>query len=572
MADTADPWAAFRNVPASAAAGDPWAQFRAGGAVPKEGQSIPAELSPMQETKRAGAGFLHGARDPIAGGAQLLTHGLSDLAPKDSWFDRYMTGQLDLVNRLNQESEKGYQEAWRKGQTGPDVARMAGNVAATAPIAAAMPGAAAASLPVRMLSGMASGGVTAALEPVDPTKGDFWSQKGGQVLPGIGAGAAAPMLSGLAARVISPNTRPEVQMLMNEGVRTTPGQTLGGWANRLEEGMQSIPFVGDVVKGARTRSIESFNRAAIDRALEPIGARLAPNTPMGRQAIEAAHDTVTGAYDALLPQLRVRADPQFANNVTSIVANTTHLEPGLDQTFRTILHDKVFSRFSPSGGMTGNDFKTIESELGRLARNYSTSADAGHREMGGALRQMQAEMRDLLTRSNPQHAGELANINSSYAQLLRVEGAAGRQGAEQGVFTPAQLSSAVRSLDPSMRKGQFARGEALMQDLSDAGKTVLGNKVPDSGTPYRHFLTIPALMGVGGGAGYMAGGDPHSGGMGALAGGALATLPYTRPGAALARAMLAQRPAVAAPIASVVRNNPVTTPLAAILAQQSGGP
>jgi hypothetical protein len=66
-----------------------------------------------------------------------------------------------------------------------------------------------------------------------------------------------------------------------------------------------------------------------------------------------------------------------------------------------------------------------------------------------------------------------------------VQAAAGRVGAEDGSFTPAQFQSAVRALDKSKDKGAFARGSALGQDLGDAGKSILGGKVPNSGTADR---------------------------------------------------------------------------------------
>lgn len=530
------------------------------GAAPKEGQVIPPTPSPVMEGKRLGAGFLHGARDVPAGGAQLLTEGLHELAPKGSWFENYIQGHRELVNRVNRESEEAYQKAWRQGQEGPDVGRFAGNVAATAPLAAVAPGAASASLPIRIASGVSSGALTGALQPVDPKNPDYWGEKASQIGMGAIGGGASPIATGAAARVIRPNTRPEVQALMQRDVATTPGQTLGGWANRLEEGAQSIPFVGDVIKGARRRSIETFNRAAINEALEPIGYTVPRNTPMGRPTIDAAHDIVTQQYDNLLPHLRVRADPQFVHGMQGILGASTHLEPNMAQTFNSILRDKIFHRFAPNGGMTGNDFKVMESELGRLASGYSKSLDAGQRELGGALRQTQAELRDLLTRSNPTHADELHNINQSYSRLLRVEGAAGKLGTEQGVFTPAQLLNSVRSLDPSMRKGAFARGNAPMQDLADQGKTVLGNKVPDSGTPYRHMVGLAGL-----GAGAM---EPSIGLPTAAGAAGLSSL-YTRPGTAAMRALLARRPDVAAPIASIVRRStPAVTPFSALMAQQ----
>jgi len=63
------------------------------------------------------------------------------------------------------------------------------------------------------------------------------------------------------------------------------------------------------------------------------------------------------------------------------------------------------------------------------------------------------------------------------------------------VFTPNDLSNAVRQTDTSVRKGRYARGNALMQDLSDPASAVLPQKVPDSGTAGR--LAAMSALGLG---------------------------------------------------------------------------
>ena len=168
-------------------------------------------------------------------------------------------------------------------------------------------------------------------------------------------------------------------------------------------------------------------------------------------------------------------------------------------------------------------------------------------------------MRDLLVRSNPTRAPELRAANEAFANALRVEGAAGKIGSDQGVFTPAHLLSSVRQLDPSLRKGTFARGDALMQDLGDAGKAVLGNKVPDSGTPFRSaVIAAPALGGL-----YAM--NPAAA-VGAAGAGAGLMGAYSRPGVNTLARLLAQRGPLAEPIAGLLRH-PAGATLPAIIAQ-----
>jgi hypothetical protein len=118
-----------------------------------------------------------------------------------------------------------------------------------------------------------------------------------------------------------------------------------------------------------------------------------------------------------------------------------------------------------------------------------------------------------------------------------VENAAGKQGAKEGVFTPAQLESAARALDSSLRKRSFAHGKALMQDLGTAGDTVLAQKLPDSGTASRLMY---GLGGAGAGAGYLAAGIPGVAATGAGLG--LGALAYSRPAQNALVSLMTKRP------------------------------
>ncbi len=517
--------------------------------------------------QEGGRGFVRGIRDPIDAGAQLLTRGLEAAVPAGSSFENFMKGERERVEGINKTGEEEYQKG-RTVPTAPDVSRVVGNIVGSAPVAAAIPGAAAESLLARTGAGLVGGAATGALEPVnDTSNGDFWKQKALQTGIGAAGGVVAPAVVGGAARTLSPNASlptSQARQLIDAGITPTPGQILGGGANRIEEAAQSVPLVGDAIKGARGRAVQDFNRATINQALAPIGERLHPDTPLGREAISEMHDKIGDAYNTLLPQLKVQADPQFVGNMRNLWQGAQGLTPDMAKKFDSTLEHTVLRKFSPGGGMTGESFKEVEGDLGKLASDYSTSALASERELGGALKQTQVELRELLTRSNPQHADELNRINQAFASSLRVEGAAGRIGSDQGVFTPAQMLSSVRQMDPSMRKGAFARGEAPMQDLAETGKAVLGNKVPDSGTPFRSLaMAGPAL-----GAMYLA--NPAAA-IGTGLAGAGAVGAYSRPGTSLLASLLASRPAGAANVASMLRQaTPLAVTLPSILANQSG--
>ena len=146
-----------------------------------------------------------------------------------------------------------------------------------------------------------------------------------------------------------------------------------------------------------------------------------------------------------------------------------------------------------------------------------------------------------MQRSNPQVATAMASIDEGWANLVRVEAAAKAGKNASGVFTPAQLNAAVQAADSSVRGRSVARGTALMQDLGDAGQSVLGSNVPDSGTVGRLLLGGGALS-----AGLANPAIPIG-----LAAGAAA---YSKPVQSILNAVLSSRPDIAAPMGNFVSN------------------
>lgn len=490
-------------------------------------------------------GFIRGLRDPIDQGAAMLSKLIG--SPQ----------QQQATAAANTAAEQDYAQNWRQGQLpGFDVGRLAGNIAMTAPLGYAMPGATAARLLPRMASGAASGAVSGALQPTDPNAPDFWSQVARNVGIGAAGGAVAPALIGGISRVISPNVSPDVQTLMNAGVRPTPGQILGGTPNRIEQGLTSVPGPGDFIKNARRDAVMQFNAGAINQALAPIGEKL--ESPVGsREAIDEMQTKIGNAYDRLVPSLGINAGGpaavQLNGDLGNILRMSRFMPPDRANQLRSFIQANIFDKMSPYGGMTGQSFQEGKSELGRLAATYMNSSSADERQLGGALMQAQVAMRNALRIGNPATAAQLGATDNAFAQSLRINNAATRTaGAEPGLFSPAQLQAATKAMDPSLRKHAFAAGDALMQNYAEAGKSVLGNTVPDSGTPYRHALegAIGLLAGhaVPGISEYS---GPAAVGYAGLTG--LTGLAYSPPvRAAIAHAMTS-RPAIAAPAAQALR-------------------
>lgn len=512
-------------------------------------QSPVASPATSRQAMQASVGgrVLQGMRDPIDEAAALLPKGLQAVTSLGGYapnpVSEFLGSEASRVQGMNKANEADYQAAKQAtGFEGSDVSRFAGNVLSPANLAVAS------KLPMALRgaqaikAGAGVGAIGGALTPSgDVNDENYWMNKAQEIGKGAAFGAGTSGLLAGAARVIKPETNAMATQLMKEGVTPTPGQILGGAFNTAEEKLQSLPILGDAIGYSKRKAQEEFNKAALNRALAPIGEKA---TQAGRAGVSEVKEKLGKAYESLLPKISFKPDQQFVQEFDNLKQMATGLGPQEQVKFNRIIDD-VMSKASPNGSMLGTTFKTVESKLNKEAKNFASSSDAYQQELGGALNEALRILRDTLPRVNPGFSDELKAINTGYANYTRIRQAASSTaaGAREGMFTPAQLAQAVRGQDTSVGKGASATGQALMQDLAEQGTNVLGSKVPDSGTAGRL-----ALLGGGAAAGSATGtAIPLAA---ALTAG---SLPYV--GRKATAAMLTKRPESAKKLAELIRKS-----------------
>jgi hypothetical protein len=120
-----------------------------------------------------------------------------------------------------------------------------------------------------------------------------------QALPQLAGARGASMLKKPPARELAP----DVKTLADRGVKLTPGEMVPK-LKRVEEAFESIPFAGDIVKDARGRSSESFNRATWNDALTAAGEKPLPKTvKTGNEASAHVRQALGDRYDDLLGKM-----------------------------------------------------------------------------------------------------------------------------------------------------------------------------------------------------------------------------------------------------------------------------
>lgn len=518
----------------------------------------------MQEAQASKLGrVVQGMRDPVDALAQLAPRGLSEVTslgetlpnPVSKFFDSQAAG----VDALNKKNEGDYQASRAAaGNQGFDLARLGGNIASPVNFAG---GEAASALPKagtllgKIAQAAGVGATMGATQPVTDTS-NFASEKLKQMALAGATGGIAPVAGKAISSVLNPQVSSDAQALLAKGIRLTPGQIMGGGWQGAEDKIASIPVVGSFVSNSQRQATEDFNRTVLNSALQPIGATLRAGAPVGRKGIDAVASKIGDVYDFVLPKMTGQLDTPFATDLQSI-ANSAVGQGSAQSTIDrlgNVIKAQLMEKADPNGAFSGDTLKGIQSEIGRLSSKYSGSDSADDRDLGGLLQDVHGAFRDMLARNNPQYIDQLNSADAAWAQYARIRRAASAIGAKDGVFSGSQYANAVRASDQSVGKGAYAKGQAFMQDLSDPAKNILPSTVPDSGTAGR------LMMGTALAGGHLV--APQA----ALPLSALTAL-YTRPGQALARAALAQRPLALRAAGSAVGNmNPIfpAIPLASL--------
>lgn len=297
-------------------------------------------------------------------------------------------------------------------------------------------------------------------------------------------GAALNKMAGVATDkvidALSPMVSPAVRKLADAGVRLTPGQIRGGKALVREDKAMSRPIVGERIAEGRAQFQDDFNRGAVNRAVLPLGVRLPDNVTTGHDAAAWMQQQAGGAYDKILPGLKLQADPRLAVGLRKAWSAAQDLAPADQQRFLQIVQNKL--RFDENGSLTGRPLAVALRDLRDLAGGFAKGQDEDKRILGAALGEVHEGLQSALIAQNPAAGRALKAANEAYKGNLVVNRAAA--SADDGIATTAQFKTASRAVDRTKGKRATAAGRGPMQDYVSAGRAVSG-KTPNSGTAER---------------------------------------------------------------------------------------
>lgn len=331
-----------------------------------------------------------------------------------------------------------------------------------------------------------------------------------------GIGSSAGQLTAEVAGGIAAGARPsaQAQYLQGRNIPLTTGQTLGGFPRRVEERMASIPIAGDMVAARMGEGAEALHREMLTEAGRPIG--FAP-TRVGREgAGDLMGDVALGrrgaindAFDSATQGRSFASDPELMQDINAAAGQAQRLPPELAQNADLALRN-TFDPIARNGAVTGPEWQGMRSDLrGFGAAQTGPGFPANYR---GIMDDAVTALDDMAGRQGgPQVVTDLNNANTAYRLGNIVNDATYRADGANYLPTASQLQDAIKA---SSRRFP---GLNPLAELADNAQAVMPNRIPNSGTADRLFQASVLTGGLGGGAGYISGGDAQSGAAGGAA-------------------------------------------------------
>lgn len=453
--------------------------------------------------------FMRGAADMASfGGADELAAAANAIVPLDriggakvkTVWETGDFGKAYNANVANQRATDRYDSANNGGAR--LLGQIAGGVAAPIPGAKAIKGLAGMTKAPGLVRAIGEGVVQGGLYGVGSGEGGVGNRaKSGAVNAAAGAagGAAGFGLVKGAGRLLAPKVNPNVRMLADAGVVMTPGQRAGpGIRRTLESIGKSIPGANVAIGAAERRGIEQFNKAFVNKGLEPIGASLPKDVPAGTEAIRWAQDAVGNAYDSALKPMVAHLDDTTIQGWQQAAARAADLPPNEAATFNVIAEREIKPFIPADGVLTGENLQQIDRILRTRIAGARASRDVTADLLADSLEELRGTILDSAARYSPQHLKAYQAANAAEANMARVYDAASKAHGDH-VFTPRQASTAVGKRGYGTSTKNVAAGNARMQGLADAAIQVLPDRMPNSGTPIRQLgMAAAGMAGTGG--------------------------------------------------------------------------
>ena len=308
-------------------------------------------------------------------------------------------------------------------------------------------------------------------------------------LPSAAASGAMSAVAGPLVDKVAPAITAGAADLIKRGVALTPGQSVGGSSllgtalQRTEERVaDTVPLLGDAVRGAFDRANAGFNRATVAEALGPL-VKSIPKNLEGKELIGYGQRVIGNAYNATLSKMKIENVMPLASEINTI---TKDLRDDIAKDIKDRVSDHIIKKFK-NGAISGQDIKKAQTALRKDIINLKREGSEIGARKADALEDIKNVFSAELQKQNPVQGPKLNQVDKAYGQFEIVRNAELRRkaGGDADGFLPGDLLQAVAKGDPTKRQSQFSAGEARLQGFARNAQNVMGNMTPNSGTAAR---------------------------------------------------------------------------------------
>lgn len=337
------------------------------------------------------------------------------------------------------------------------------------------------------------GAAQGALQPTLPEENKAFNVLGGAALGGAGLGIVNAL--GRVAQPIQNQmgdiANAAVETLKKAGVPLDAAQTTG---SKLLQRTKAALFDNPITAGAQ-EEFSGVQKQAYNKAIaETMGEKADRITP---EVIQTAKSRLGSNYDAIASRNSIHLDDTLQGNLNAIrnEAEQTLVDPNqfkaVDRQIQNILNKAE----EQGGGLHGEQYQSIKKVLDKMSKGKDT--DVAH-----YANELKDSLLDGLTRTtekfgNKEDVALLKATNRQYGNMKKIEDVALKS--PEGDISPSML---YNSLTTKGKRYSFYQDDPQLAKLASAGKIVLPEKLPNSGTLARGLAqaAVPAAAGAAYGA------------------------------------------------------------------------
>ena len=212
------------------------------------------------------------------------------------------------------------------------------------------------------------------------------------------------------------------------------------------------------------------------------------------EVIAQAQNRIGKAYDDVAAKVNISVDGKFQKSLSDLAQEAQNvLKPDQFAIIERNIGD-IYEKATMGGGrISGDQYQVLKRGLDRLSKSADTDVATYAREMRDVINE---GLYDSAVASGNTHLVDvLKKANKQWGNMRKIEDIALKD--TSGFVSPSSL---YNSLTSKSKRNAFYAEDTTLPDLARAGKMILPEKLPNSGTAAR--LMNLAAPGIVGGIGY----------------------------------------------------------------------